>query len=92
MEPGNKTYEEQLRELVRNAEERYISYGKMLEDVFKDKVNFPSGEEFTEWYKELLREGKNTSESWLKGLREELTYFRQGLNPPSFYRIYKRKQ
>jgi len=87
----NKTYEEQLKDFVKNSEEIYISYKKMLENVFKDKTNFPPGDEFTEWYKELLREGKNRSESDLKNHREELIYFRQGMNPPFCYRVYKRK-
>lgn len=80
-----------LKHLIKFTEERYISYKKMLEDVFKDKVSFPPGDEFTEWYKELLREGKNREEGLLKDLREEIEYFRQGMNPPFCYGSYKRK-
>lgn len=87
----NKEYEDQLRELVRNAEYRYISYKQMLDDLFRGKSNFIVGDELIEWYKELLREGKNTAESDLKTLREELTDFRQGLNPSFLYTSYKRK-
>jgi hypothetical protein len=83
--------EEHLKNLVRSYEERYISYKKLLEDIFKNKSFFPDGDEFVEWYKELLREGKNSSESSLKEFREELTDFRQGMNPPFCYTSYKRK-
>lgn len=88
---ANKLYEEHLKEFVRSTEERYISYKKMLEDMFKHKDSFPQGDELTEWYKELLRDGKNRAESDLKTLREELTDYRQGLNPPFCYNVYKRK-
>ena len=80
--------EEFLKHCVRFTEERYIWYKKQLEWVFKDKEVWPPGEEFTEWYKELLREGKNREESDLKEIREELTYHRQGLNPPFCYPEY----
>ena len=83
--------EEFLKHLIKFTEERYISYKKMLEDLFKDKENFPPGDEFTEWYKELLREGKNREEGCLKELRIEMEHFRQGLNPPYCYGSYKRK-
>lgn len=86
----NAEYEEMLKTFVRNTEERYIWYKNQLESVFKDKTSFPSGDELAEWYKEHLREWKNISESSLKKLREELTNFRQGLNPPYLYN-YKRK-
>lgn len=79
-----------LKILVRNEEDRYISYKKMLEDTFKFKDAFPTGDELSEWYKNLLRDEKNHSESRLKNLREELTDIRQGLNPSFSYR-YKTK-
>jgi hypothetical protein len=85
------TQEEILRHLIRFAEERYISYKNMLESMFKNKDSFPPGDEFTEWYKELLREGKNREEGFLKELRMEMEYFRQGMNPPYCYTTYKRK-
>lgn len=88
---ANKSYEEQLRELVRNSEYRYISYKQMLDDFFRGKSNFKVGDDLIDWYKELLREGKNTAESDLKHFREELTDFRQGMNPPFCYNAYKRK-
>jgi hypothetical protein len=84
-------HEEFLKHLIKFTEERYISYKKMLEDLFKNKDIFPPGDEFTEWYKELLREGKNREEGDLKELRLEMEYHRQGLNPPFCYPEYKRK-
>lgn len=86
-----QTHEGFLKELVRQEEDRYISYKKMLEDTFKHKESFPAGDELSEWYKELLREGKNSSESTLKHLREELTDYRQGLNPAFLYNTIKKK-
>lgn len=83
--------EEFLKHLIKFTEERYISYKKMLEDIFKEKNAFPPGDEFTEWYKELLREGKNREEGLLKELRLEMEHHRHGLNPPCFYISYKRK-
>lgn len=80
--------EEFLKHLIKFTEERYISYKKMLEDMFKDKVSFPPGDEFTEWYKELLREGKNREEGCLKELRIEMEHCRQGMNPPYCYPEY----
>lgn len=90
-ENQTQTHEGFLKELVRQEEDRYISYKKMLEDTFKHKESFPVGDELSEWYKELLREGKNSSESRLKHLREELTDYRQGMNPSFCYNSYKRK-
>lgn len=90
-ENQTQTHEEFLKELVRSEEDRYISYKKMLEDTFKHKESFPAGDELSEWYKELLREGKNSSESRLKYLREELTDYRQGLNPAFLYNTIKKK-
>ncbi len=85
------TQEETLKYCIKNTEERYISYKKMLEGIFKDKVNFPIGDEFVDWYKELLREGKNEEEGYLKKLQLEITNLRQGMNPPFCYPKYKRK-
>ena len=39
------TQEETLKYCIKNTEERYISYKKMLEDIFKDKTNFPIGDD-----------------------------------------------
>lgn len=85
------TQEETLKYCIKNTEERYISYKKMLEDIFKDKTNFPIGDELVEWYKELLREGKNREEGSLKELHLEIVHLRQGMNPPFCYPKYKRK-
>lgn len=83
--------DEFLKHLIRFTEDRYISYKKMLEDMFKDKATFVPGDPFTEWYKELLREGKNREENLLKDLREEIEHCRHGINPPFCYNLYKRK-
>lgn len=83
--------DEFLKHLIKFTEERYISYKKMLENIFKDKENFPIGDEFTEWYKESLRESKNREETSLKELHLELEHHRHGLNPPYCYPDYKRK-
>lgn len=92
MEEGQVNNQETfLKNLVRNEEDRYISYKKMLEETFKFKDAFPVGDELSEWYKNLLREEKNISESRLKKLREELTDYRQGLNPSFLYNVRKRK-
>ena len=85
------TQEEILKYCIKKTEERYISYKKMLEDIFKDKINFPIGDELVDWYKDLLREGKNKEEGSLKELHLEIVHLRQGINPPYCYSTYKRK-
>jgi len=70
--------EQHLKKLVRNSEERFEDWKQLLTEFHKLKLN-------NEEYKEILRDGKNSEESWLKSFREELTYHRQGMNPPSFY-------
>lgn len=79
---NNLSYADHLKNLVKNAEERIVSWKELLADCHKSKIDL-------EWYKEMLRDGKNRDETWLKNLREELTNFNQGLNPPSFYTKYK---
>lgn len=78
-------YEELLRYIVRHSEERYIWYKKQLELIHKDKETWPPNDEFTAWYKDWNRELKNREEAWLKLNREELEYYRQGMNPPFYY-------
>lgn len=85
------TYEENLKILIRNTEDRYIWYKKEIESLFKNKNIWPVDDNFTIWYKEFLREEKNLSESHLKELQIEMTHFRQGMNPPFCYGAYKRK-
>jgi len=68
----------ELKELIKNSEERSISYKKLLEELYKNKIN-------VEWYNNLLRESKNFEQSWLKKLVEEKRYENEGLNPPFFY-------
>ena len=71
-------YEQFLKTCVKHSEERFQSYKDILEIYFKEKWDLL-------WYKDLLRELKNNEEIYLKKTREELTYYRQGLNSPSFY-------
>lgn len=77
----------ELKTLIKNAEERVADYKKMLEDVHKDKINFPPTYEQIVWYKSLLRENKNSEQIWLKKLIEQKTYENEGLNPPCCYPI-----
>lgn len=77
--------EDFLKHLVRFSEERYIWYGKQLEWIHKDREVWPPDDEFTIWYKAWNKELKNNEEKWLKQNREELTYLRQGMNPPFCY-------
>ena len=77
----------ELKELIKNSEERVLSLKKMLEDVGRDKTNFPPTDEFIEWYKTFLRETKNFEQIRLKDLVEEKTNENQGLNPPFCYKF-----
>lgn len=79
----------ELKELIKNSEERVASYKVLLEQVGKDKVNFPATDELVEWYKSILRDNKNSEQVRLKLLTEEKTYENQGLNPPYCYKHYK---
>jgi len=63
-----------IKHYIKFTEERYISYKKLLEEVYKDKETFPPGDEFVIWFKEHLREMKNSEESSLKKLHLELKY------------------
>ena len=80
----------ELKTLIKNSEERVSDYKKMLEDVHKDKINFPSTDESVIWYKSLLREHKNSEQIWSKKLIEERTCENEGLNPPFCYQEYYR--
>lgn len=87
--------EERLRHFIKFTEERYISYKKMLEDLFKDKTAYEPGSwqaEFKEWFKNDLREMKNREERDLKELHIEMEHCRHGLNPPWCYPDYKKKR
>jgi len=81
----------ELKTLIKNSEERVVDYKKMLEEVHKDKINFPPNSELTVWYKTFLRENKNSEQLWLKELIEERTYENEGLNPPFYYPEYWRE-
>jgi hypothetical protein len=71
----------ELKEMIRNSEQRVKEYKEMLSEVFRNKdIDYP------DWYKQLLRDNKNHEESWLKELVKEKTYENQGLNAPFFYK------
>lgn len=74
-----------LSELIRNGEQRLVSYKKMLGDVGRDKTSFPPGDELVEWYRSMLREVKNMEQGLLKKYIKEKTHENQGLNPPFCY-------
>lgn len=74
-----------LKILIHNTEERYLWYRDELAKTFKDKDTWPAGD-LTDWYKEHLKEMKNSQASKLKILKEEITNIRQGLNPPYCYK------
>jgi hypothetical protein len=67
-----------LKLLVKRSEERIADYKEQLASYHKDRVD-------AEWFKEMLRDGKNRDEQWLKSCREELTNLNQGLNPNFCY-------
>jgi len=76
------TYQELLKYFIKRAEDRIIEWKQQLAEYHKEKWT-------DEGYKDILRDGKNRDETWLKDIREELTNFNQGLNPPSFYTKYQ---
>lgn len=76
----------ELKQYIRNTEERFKSYKTLLEEVNKDKIHFPANNPFVEWYKTLLRENKNFEQTLLKKLVEEKTFENEGLNPPFCYK------
>jgi hypothetical protein len=76
----------ELKELIRNAEARFIWYKNEIELVGRDRINFPLTDELVIWYKAHLREMKNLEEGHLKELVKERQYANQGLNPPFCYR------
>jgi hypothetical protein len=88
----NLSDEEQLRYYIRQSEERYISYKKMLEELFKDKISFPLDSDLVSWYKEHLRDCKNREEIYLKEHRESLTNLRNCLDWPFMYRRIKKSK
>jgi len=86
--------EELLKYLIKSTEERYIWYKKSIEDLYKNRESYEAGDwkiEFMVWFKDHLREMKNSEESRLKELRVEIEHCRSGLNPPGMYTRYKRK-
>lgn len=54
-----------LAGLIFNSQERFVWYKSQLQEVHKN-ANL-----YEDWYRELLRELKNTEIAWLKSLQEE---------------------
>lgn len=79
------SYGDSLKYLIKRAEERVQEWKRMLGDCHKAGIE-------DEEYKDILRYGKNLDEKILKELREEITYFNQGLNPPYCYPDYRRNK
>lgn len=77
--------EDFLKHLVRFSEERFIWYKSQLQRIHKDREVWSPDDEFTILYKGWIKELENNEEKWLKKNREELTYLRQGMNPPFCY-------
>lgn len=75
------SHSQHLKLLVKNAEERIISWKELLADCNKNKIN-------SDWYKDMLRECKNSDEKFLKQIREELTNYNQSLNPSFCYPVF----
>ena len=73
----------ELKELIKNTEERLISYKILLEDVGRNKTIFNLD---NEWYKNDIRDFKNFEQQWLKKLSEEKRNENEGMNPPYCYK------
>lgn len=78
------TNEEHLTLLIRNSETRAIDLkgSKKIKGMIREAYEH----KMPEWFMKHLKELKNSEEKWLKELKEEQRYFRQGLNHPSCYR------
>jgi hypothetical protein len=85
------TSAEELTSLIKNAEERVLSYKQLLEEVSRNKKIFSGEDDLIVWFKNLLREAKNFEQNRLKDLVEEKTYLNSGLNPPYCYLKLKNK-
>jgi hypothetical protein len=78
----------ELKELIKNSNERVTDYKNLLEEVYKDKITFPLDNDLVNWYKSFLRENKNLEQNLLKQLVKEKTFENEGLNPPFYYPEY----
>jgi len=76
----------ELKILIKNSEERFISYKKLLEELNKNKNIFIVDDKFVIWYKNFVRDCKNDEQIWLKKLIKEKTHENEGLNPISCYK------
>jgi hypothetical protein len=54
-----------ISKFINNSQQRVVWYKNQLQEVHIHKDLYP------DWYKELLREWKNTEMNWLKSLQEE---------------------
>ena len=61
-------------------------YKDMLQEVFKSGKTWSCSDEDLEWYKDFVREQKNSVEIYHKERVAEQKNLREGLNPPFFYK------
>lgn len=80
-------YKEHLKKLINIYQTRVTEYKSLFKDIHINKTVF----EQDDFYKSFLRELKNEDEKVLKELVSELTYYKQGLNPPFCYGKEKKK-
>ena len=82
-----------MKNLIKNTEERIAWYKTQLGNISrykKDYIDEDISKEDYEWYKDYIRDQKSTNERFLKELVEEQTYLNQGLNPPFYYKKFKK--
>ena len=78
----------ELKQLIKNSEERFISYKKLLEDLNRNKKSLIADgipEEDIAWFNSLLRDNKNEEEKYMKLLVIERRYENESMNPPYYY-------
>ncbi len=54
-----------VSKLINNSDERIHWYDNQLKQIYKEKDLYP------DWYKDFLREMKNTESGWMKNLQKE---------------------
>ena len=78
---------EELNKMSISLLERLIKdYKGMLQDTFKTSKEWKCSEEDINWYKDLLRDNKNSLEVYHKEVVQEQSYIKNGLNPPFYYK------
>ena len=78
----------ELKQLIKNSEERFISYKKLLEDLNRNKKSLIADgipEEDIAWFNSLLRDNKNEEEKYMKLLVIERRYENESMNPTYYY-------